>query len=86
MSRGIVEAHGGSLSLAPPDGDGACFVIRLPLARDSARLSDLNGAIGAPPRLTPVTRTVLVVDDEPEKPQVIKTMRGAGYMFVPSKP
>jgi signal transduction histidine kinase len=34
MSRGIVEAHGGSVSLAPHTGDGACFVIRLPLRRD----------------------------------------------------
>jgi DNA-binding response OmpR family regulator len=26
------------------------------------------------------------VEDDPAKPQVIRTMRGSGYMFVPSKP
>jgi two-component system NtrC family sensor kinase len=39
VSRGIVESHGGSLTLAPgAEGEGACFVLRLPLAeaRDGA--------------------------------------------------
>jgi len=74
VSRGIVEAHGGTLRLAPPDGEGACFVIRLPVARDSAHLSDLDGAVGAPPRLTPVARTALVVDDEPEIGELLAEM------------
>jgi DNA-binding response OmpR family regulator len=33
-----------------------------------------------------ITRIRRKVERDPEKPQVIKTMRGAGYMFVPSKP
>ena len=74
VSRGIVEAHGGTLRLAPPDGEGACFVIRLPVARDLAHLSDLDGAVGAPPRLTPVARTALVVDDEPEIGELLAEM------------
>jgi PAS domain S-box-containing protein len=74
VSRGIVEAHGGTLRLAAPDGEGACFVIRLPVARDSAHLSDLDGAVGVPPRLTPVTRTALVVDDEPEIGELLAEM------------
>ena len=74
VSRGIVEAHGGTLRLAPPDGEGACFVIRLPVARDSAHLSALDGAVGAPPRPTPVARTALVVDDEPEIGELLAEM------------
>ena len=74
VSRGIVEAHGGTLRLAPPDGEGACFVIRLPVARDSAHLSDLDGAVEASPRLTPVVRTALVVDDEPEIGELLAEM------------
>jgi DNA-binding response OmpR family regulator len=33
-----------------------------------------------------ITRIRRKVERDPEKPQVIKTMRGAGYMFVASKP
>lgn len=33
VSRGIVEAHGGSLDVAEDTGPGACFVVRLPQAR-----------------------------------------------------
>jgi len=33
-----------------------------------------------------ITRIRRKVERDPEKPQLIRTMRGAGYMFVPSKP
>lgn len=33
LSRGLVEAHGGTLGVEPVDGEGACFVIRLPLRK-----------------------------------------------------
>jgi DNA-binding response OmpR family regulator len=33
-----------------------------------------------------ITRVRRKVERDPEKPQVIQTIRGAGYMFVPSKP
>ncbi len=32
VARKIVERHGGTLTLAPADGPGACFVIELPVA------------------------------------------------------
>jgi DNA-binding response OmpR family regulator len=58
------------------------------LSRD--RLLDLAHNRGSEPfdrsidvRITRIRRKV---ERDPEKPQVIKTMRGAGYMFVPSKP
>jgi two-component system NtrC family sensor kinase len=66
VSRGIVEPHGGSLSLVPSDGNGACFVIRLPLARDESHLSDSSDKIEMPKKPMLVARTALVVDDEPD--------------------
>ncbi len=63
VSRGIVEAHGGSLTLATPDR-GATFVLRLPLQpADGAGADD-----GTSPSPTPAHtgRNALIVDDEAE--------------------
>ena len=80
VSRGIVEAHGGTLSLAPSDGEGACFVIRLPLRLEPAPPPDPNCAAAAPNLLAAVARTVLVVDDEPEIGRLLaETLRTLGY-------
>jgi PAS domain S-box-containing protein len=80
VSRGIVEAHGGTLTLAPSDGEGACFIIRLPLRRDSAHPPDPNGAFATPHRLAAVARTALVVDDEPEIGRLLaETLHTLGY-------
>ena len=80
VSRGMVEAHGGSLSLAPADGEGARFVIRLPLAHDTLPQSDRDGAVGEPRSLAPATRTALVVDDEPDIGELLAEMlRKLGY-------
>jgi len=73
VSRGIVEAHGGSLTLAPADGDGACFVIRLPLARDSSDMFESGEADGTPTTY-PAALTVLVVDDEPDIGEMLAEM------------
>ncbi len=36
LGRKIAEAHGGSARCeAPPDADGACFVVEVPLSRAS---------------------------------------------------
>jgi two-component system NtrC family sensor kinase len=80
VSRGIIEAHGGSLDLASSNGEGACFVIRLPLARDAARLAESVSARDT--RLLPVqvAPTVLVVDDEPDIGGMLAEMLGSlGY-------
>jgi len=80
VSRGMVEAHGGSLSLAPADGEGARFVIRLPLAHDALPQSDAEGAAGVPSKVTPAMRTALVVDDEPDIGELLAEMlRKLGY-------
>jgi two-component system phosphate regulon response regulator OmpR len=54
------------------------------------RLLDLAGGRGSKPfdrsidvRMARIRRKV---ERDPEKPEMIRTMRGAGYMFVPSKP
>jgi two-component system NtrC family sensor kinase len=73
VSRGMVEAHGGSLSLTPPSGEGACFVIRLPLFRDEKHPIDPD-ATGASQNVTQIEQTVLVVDDEPEIGQLLAEM------------
>jgi PAS domain S-box-containing protein len=64
VSRGLVEAFGGSLSLAPSDGQGARFVIRLPLPRDAWHPSRSADPAGVP--LAPPLRNALVLDDEPD--------------------
>jgi len=62
VSLGIVEAHGGTLTVASPIEGGAVFTIALPI-----------GAVGAvgpdtapPPKADAGQRTILVVDDEAE--------------------
>jgi CheY-like chemotaxis protein len=66
VSYGIVQEHGGKIDLVPGDGDrGACFRIRLPIARESAPER------AAPERDAPVARglfrgrRILVAEDEP---------------------
>jgi signal transduction histidine kinase len=53
VSRGLVEAHGGSLVLAPSEGEGACFVIRLPVASEVSQRSGCNDVVGMPPESDP---------------------------------
>jgi PAS domain S-box-containing protein len=43
VSRGIAEAHGGTLALDPNHENGARFVLRLPLAEEAAALSEQVG-------------------------------------------
>jgi PAS domain S-box-containing protein len=82
VSRGIVEAHGGSLSLAPPAGEGACFVVRMPLAHESMPLSQPDAATGAPETASPIMQTALVVDDEPDIGALLAEMlQKLGYCF-----
>jgi two-component system NtrC family sensor kinase len=66
VSRGIVESHGGSLTLAADGGAGARFVVRLPVATTE----DSRPSTALPPELSvtvmpPARRRILVIDDEP---------------------
>ncbi len=74
VSRGLVEAFGGSLALAPSSGEGACFVVRLPRARDASHLPSSTDAADVPQSLAPPALTVLVVDDEPDIGELLAEM------------
>jgi PAS domain S-box-containing protein len=68
VSKRIVSAHGGEISLASSDEGGARFLIRLPLAKDPPAAA----AEKAPHLVAPAARArVLVVDDEPEIGEVL---------------
>jgi len=62
VSQGIVEAHGGTLTVdCPPEG-GAEFTVTLPVGS-----VEVHGvAPPHPPRKSTSERTILVVDDEPD--------------------
>lgn len=73
VSRGIVEAHGGSLTLAPFSGVGARFVVRLPLRQDRLSLTpEPPDAPGEVP--TRDERAALIVDDEAEVGRLLAEM------------
>ena len=62
VSFGIVEAHGGKLTLDSPGEGGAAFTIELPVCA-----ADMTGAdAGAPLEASANPRKILVVDDEAE--------------------
>jgi len=67
VSRGIVESHGGSLTLAGGDGPGACFILRLPVARPEDSRPGVD-AVAEPSAAASdsARRRALVIDDEPE--------------------
>ena len=88
VSQGMVEAHGGSLTLEDLPGGGARFVVTLPLALPGERTGSADAAFGAGVA-PPVTRAdagpepvwaVLLVDDEEEVRQtLVEIITGAGH-------
>ena len=62
MSLGIVEAHGGTLTVACPLDGGAVFTIRLPVDNAAMPGPDAKPSVKA----DPARRTILIVDDEAE--------------------
>ena len=62
LARGIIESHGGTIDVECAPGEGARFVIELPVGAPSALGDDPDQPGGA----LPVSgKTILVVDDEP---------------------
>lgn len=81
VSRGLVEAHGGTLELAPAQPAlGATFVVRLPVTQGDGESQAPAGS--EPERAIPNVRLaeILVVDDEPELVELIADIvAGMGY-------
>jgi CheY-like chemotaxis protein len=76
VSRGVVEAHGGTLSLAARNGGGARFVVRLPLREASQSPTTTPKAVMRD-AATRDRRSVLIVDDEAEVGRLLSEMLGA---------
>ena len=79
VSLGIVEAHGGTLTVDCPDGGGAVFCVALPAgaARGPEMKLDTSSAASA------VSRSILVVDDEAEIRETLnEILAGARHRVV----
>jgi two-component system NtrC family sensor kinase len=74
ISRGIVDAHGGSLELAAPSSEGAAFVVRLPVAPAPVQPTPTpdEKEIGSA-----ASRRALIVDDEAEVAGLLAEMLAA---------
>ena len=79
MSLGIVETHGGTLTVDCPDEGGAVFTISLPVGTVEAR-----GVDAAPtPKTSAHGLTILVVDDEAEiRETLAEILSGARHRVV----
>ena len=87
MSRGIVEAHGGKLTLAVPDAGGARFEITLRRAAAGEAVPAMEAQTAAEPGPAAAAHTALIVDDEPEVARILAHLVSAeGYRcdIVPS--
>jgi two-component system, NtrC family, sensor kinase len=67
LCYGIIQEHGGRIFARSEPGEGAVFVIELPVAADGAGTAALRGA-SIPPfpaiKRPPSGKTILVIDDE----------------------
>ncbi len=75
VSSSLAREHGGELALEPTER-GACFRLTLPVNGHATRLAEPL----LPPPEAPMQRRLLVVDDEAEIADLMRTiLEGAGY-------
>ena len=74
LCYGIVSEHGGTITPHSKEGEGAAFVIEIPVARKPATAADKKAATQAIPKPSQegVGKRVLVVDDEDTILQMIR--------------
>jgi two-component system NtrC family sensor kinase len=75
VSLGIVEAHGGTLTVDCPDEGGAVFTIALPFVAVDATAVVTRPASNA----SSLRRTILVVDDESEIRETLDDILSAAH-------
>ncbi|HEY1661957.1 MAG TPA: ATP-binding protein [Verrucomicrobiae bacterium] len=82
LCYGIIKEHGGSITPMSKPGEGATFVIELPIAQD-AKIPEENSKLSAPAKTDPregAGLKVLVVDDEePILQMVYQILTSSGY-------
>jgi len=79
VSLGIVEAHGGTLTVASPVEGGAAFTITLPVGAVDAASADAGPSLKA----NASERTILIVDDEAEiRETLAEILTGAQHRVV----
>jgi two-component system NtrC family sensor kinase len=64
LCRGIIEEHGGSLSVESQPGQGTVFRVTLPVPA-AGSVSEVPTRVAAPLPVSATANTILVVDDEP---------------------
>jgi signal transduction histidine kinase len=72
LSRGIIQDHAGTIRVESPPGQGATFVIDLPIGTPCADATDRH-----PPQAALAPKRILVVDDEADVAHVLVEMLGA---------
>ena len=81
VSLGIVEAHGGTLTVACPSEGGAVFTIMLPVGTVAA--TKAGATKSSPEKASPSQRSILVVDDEAEiRDTLAEILTGAQHRVV----
>nr|BFE64504.1 hypothetical protein GCM10020063_090300 [Dactylosporangium thailandense] len=74
LTRRLVEAHGGAISLESAPGEGSRFTVRLPAAQAP------HDEPGASPAPAPGRGRVLVIDDDARAAELLEAyLAGAGY-------
>ncbi|MEE9148641.1 MAG: response regulator [Candidatus Tectomicrobia bacterium] len=82
LSYGIVQEHGGEISVVSKPGEGTTFTIQLPILTENQPAAEVNTT----PIATPMgPQTILVVDDEPTLLQLlVDTLHDLGHQADPA--